>query len=93
MIEKVEHEKLVAFKYALENDIKKLHNINTEVMIRQLGTRRMKELFVVDVVPNGNLFESQQFEIFLDKQGSIHWGNSLGNFNEPGREREKVINV
>lgn len=63
--------------------------IYTQVQIAKTGVRRVKEMYVFSVIPNGNIFEAQQFEVYTDKQGNIYWDTHT-NPNED--MNQKVVN-
>lgn len=86
----IDREKLLAFKHAVQNEIKNKYGSYAEVQIQQQGVRRLQELFVVSIIPNGNIFHAQMFEIYQDRLGNIYWGDYQGNFNE--NMTAKVVN-
>ncbi len=74
-------EKLIAIKYALQNDIANKTGQQCQVNIRQLGTKRLDVLFRFDIItanPNNPFGADQQaFDVYRCRKGIIYWDRAI----------------
>lgn len=66
-------DKLIAMKYSLQNDIASKIGQKVSVQIRQLGTKRLDSLYRYDIINPANPFETQSFDVFVDRKGIVYW--------------------
>ena len=66
-------DKLIAMKYSLQNDIASKTGQQVTVQIRQLGTKRFDSLYRYDIMNPANPFETQSFDVFVDRRGVVYW--------------------
>tara|TARA_A100000171_G_C2037174_1_gene98632 strand:+ start:133 stop:399 length:267 start_codon:yes stop_codon:yes gene_type:complete len=66
-------DKLIAMKYSLQNEITSKTGQQVSVQIRQLGTKRFDSLYRYDIINPANPFETQSFDVFVDRKGVVYW--------------------
>ena len=66
-------DKLIAMKYSLQNDIASKTGQQVAVQIRQLGTKRFDSLYRYDIINPSNPFDTQSFDVFVDRKGDVYW--------------------
>lgn len=84
----IDRNKLLAFKHSLQNEIQKKYGGYVEVAIQGNATKKVNESFVVSVIINGDIFNTQQYEIYETRKGEIHWYKFNPNFRENTIEKE-----
>lgn len=74
-------EKLIAMKYALQNDIVSKTGQQCQVNIRQLGTKRLDTLFRFDIITANpsNPFgvDQQSFDVYRCRKGIVYWDRAI----------------
>jgi len=66
-------DKLIAMKYSLQNGIAFKTGQQVAIQIRQLGTKRLDSLYRYDIINPTNPFETQSFDVFVDRKGVVYW--------------------
>lgn len=74
-------EKLIAMKYALQNDIAKKTGQQCQVNITQLGTKRLDILIRFNIITENpsNPFgaDQQSFDVYRCRKERIYWDNAI----------------
>lgn len=68
---------LIDMKNIIVSEVQRKHGIYCEVQLRELHTKRLDTLVRVSIIPQGNPFNAQQFDVYQDRKGTVYWDNAV----------------